>query len=173
MLFIFTFIVVLLAAIGVAFLVKRQIDRDLIESQEPKQLSGTHLRPLFESDEEEVRLSDGEDTDVIDAEPVDDEREIKLAKLDEIRQTWGANPDKRNTLELLAAAAETGVGGLYAAEVGEVVGRFRNGGIAGLSRADLADLVETHLWLLPAQERMSGKGFLVKQEIEDLRGSQR
>ena len=78
-----------------------------------------------------------------------------------------------NTLELLAAAAETGVGELYAAEVGEVVGRFRNGGIAGLSRADLADLVETHLWLLPAQERMSGKGFLVKQEIEDLRGSQR
>ena len=171
MLFIFTVIVVLLAAIGVAFLVKRQIDRDLIQSQEPKQLQDTHLRPLFEADAEEVRQSDGEDTDVIDAEPVDNEREIKLAKLGGIRQTWGAKPDKRNTLELLAAAAETGVAELYAAEAGEVVGRFRNGRIAGLSRGDLADLLETHLWLLPASERMSGEGFLVKQEIAELRKS--
>jgi len=173
MLFVFTIIVVLLAAIGIAVFVKRQIDRDLLESQEPKQLSGTHLRPLFEADLEEVRDSDAEADGVVEAELVDDEREKRLAKLEEIRQTWGANPDKRNTLELLAAAAETGVAELYAAEVGEVVGRFRNRKISGLSQADLADLLETHLWLLPAQERMSGEGFLVKREIEDLRGSQR
>jgi hypothetical protein len=169
MLFIFTIIVVLLAAIGVAFLVKRQIDRDLLESQEPKQLSETHLRPLFEADEEEVRQLDAEDAEVIDAEPVDDAREKRLAKLEEIRQTWGENPDKRNTLELLAAAAETGVGELYAAEAGEVVGQFRKGKILGLSQLDLADLLETHLWLLPAEERISGEGFLVKQEVSKLR----
>jgi hypothetical protein len=50
-----------------------------------------------------------------------------------------------------------------------VVREWRAGRIEGLSGADLADLIETHLWLLPAQEKMSGDGFVIKQEISKLR----
>jgi len=170
MLFILIILVVLAASVSIAVFVKRQIDRDLLESEEPKQLTDTNLRPLFAEDEEDVREDEPKGASVIEAEPVDDTREEKLAKLEEVRQTWGENPDKRNTLELLVAAAETGVGELYAAEAGEIVARFRKGQIAGLSQLDLADLLETHLWLLPAAERMSGEGFVVKQEIAELRG---
>jgi hypothetical protein len=160
-----------LVAVAAAFFVKRQIDRDLLESGEPKNLVDTNLRPLFPADQEEVRQDQADETNVIDAEPMDDEREKKLAKLEEIQQTWSANPDKRNTLELLAAAAETGVGEMYAGVAGEVAARFRKRELTGTSALDLAELLETHLWLLPAEERMSGQGFLVKQEIADLRSS--
>ena len=44
--------------------------------------------------------------------------------------------------------------------------------LSRLSAADLADLLEKHLWLLPATERMSGTSFLIKQDIEKLRNSQ-
>ena len=171
MLFILIFLIVVVGSISIAVFVKRQIDRDLLESQEPKQLTDTHLRPLFAEDGEEMREDEPSETSVIEAEPVDDSQEKKLAKLEEIQQTWSANPDKRNTLELLAAAAETGVGEMYAGVAGEVAARFRKRELTGVSALDLADLLETHLWLLPAEERMSGEGFLVKQEIAELRNS--
>jgi hypothetical protein len=173
MLFILTVLVVLLAVVTVTVFVKRRIDRDLIESSEPRNLVDTNLRPLFEADEEEVRDPGALDSVVIETESVDDEKEKKLAKLEEFRQTWGENPDKRNTIELLAAASETGVAEMYAAEASEVTGRFRKSGIGGLTAADLADLLETHLWLLPAGERMSGSSFVVKQEIADLRSERK
>lgn len=169
MLFILTILLVLVAAVAVTVFVKRRIERDLIESNQPKNLMDTNLRPLFGQDEEEVRGSEAANAEVIEAEPVDDDQEKKLAKLDELRQAWGANPDKRNTIELLAAAAETGVGEMYAGIAGEVAARFRKRELTEISAADLADLLETHLWLLPARERMSGEGFFVKQEISKLR----
>jgi hypothetical protein len=169
MLFILTILFVLVAAVAVTVFVKRRIERDLIGSNQPKNLMDTNLRPLFAADEEEVRASEAADTDVIEAEPVGDDQEKKLAKLEELRQAWGANPDKRNTIELLAAAAETGVGEMYAGVAGEVVARFRKREVTEISAADLADLLETHLWLLSPKERMSGEGFFVKQEISELR----
>ena len=98
MLFIVTILVVLVVAVVAAVFVKRRIDRDLIESSEPKNLMDTNLRPLFAADQEEVRLDEPDKSDVIEAERADDEREKKLAKLEEIQQTWSAYPDKRNTL---------------------------------------------------------------------------
>jgi hypothetical protein len=58
---------------------------------------------------------------------------------------------------------------MYAGVAGEVAGRFRKRELTEISAAELADLLETHLWLLPPKERMSGEGFLVKQEISELR----
>jgi hypothetical protein len=165
MLYIFTILVVLLAAIGIAVLVKRRIDRDLLESNQPKNLTDTHLRPLFEAGEEEVRS----DADVIEAEPVDDEREKKLAKLVEFRQTWKANPNKRDTVSLLLIASECASASVYAETVREVLREWRAKRLDSLSSSDLAELIETHLWLLPPAERMSGEAFVVKQESSDLR----
>ena len=58
MFFALTILVVLLVVVAVTVFVKRRIDRDLIESNEPKNLMDTHLRPLFEADEEPVRELD-------------------------------------------------------------------------------------------------------------------
>ena len=97
MLFIFTILVVLLLVTVVAVVfVKRRIDRDLIESNEPKNLMDTHLRPLFAADEEEVR-SEADEIGVIEAEPVDELGRKGLQSLTELRQTWGENPDKAET----------------------------------------------------------------------------
>jgi len=168
MLYIITILVVLLAAIGIAVLVKRRIDRDLLESNQPKNLMDTNLRPLFEAEEEDVRVLD-KDADALEAEVVDDEHEKKLAKLDEFRQTWTANPNKRGAVRLLALGADCESAAAYADIVSAIIGEWRAGRLDGLGSGDLAELIETHLWLLPPTERMSGDGFVVKQEISVLR----
>ena len=168
MLFIYTILVVLLLVTVVAVFAKRRIDRDLIESNQPKNLMDTHLRPLFEAVEEEMR-SEPDETGVIDAEPVDDAREKTLAKLEELRHTWGENPTKRDAVTMLGLAAETGSASTYSSVVNEVVREWRAGRLDSLSAADLADLIESQLWLLPVGEKTSGAGFVIKQEISSLR----
>ena len=168
MLYIFTILVVLLVLTGAAVLVKRRIDRDLIASQEPKNLSDTHLRPLFPT-EEEVRLEMPAADDVIDGEPVDNEREKKLAKLADLRQTWVANPNKKDASSLLLMASECGSAAIYSNAVSEVVREWNAGRLDGLSANALATLIESHLWLLPQTERMSGEVFVIKQEISALK----
>ena len=167
MLYIFTILVVLLAVAGAAFLVKRRIDRDLIESHQPKNLTDTHLRPLFPA--ESVRVDEPAINDVIDAEPVDDEHEKKLAKLEDLRQTWLANPNKRDAASLLLMASECESAAVFSSVTGDVVHAWSAGRLDGLSAAELATLIETHLWLLPQKEKMSGEAFVIKQEISALK----
>src|ERR1041385_489984 len=119
MLYIFTILVVLLAALGIAVLVKRRIDRDLLESNQPKNLMDTNLRPLFEAEEADVCVGET-DADALEAEVVDDEHEKKLAKLDEFRQTWAVNPNKRGAVRLLALASECESAAVYADIVSDI-----------------------------------------------------
>jgi len=113
--------------------------------------------------------SEPDETGVIDAEPVDDAREKTLAKLEELRHTWGENPTKRDAVTMLGLAAETGSASTYSSVAGDVIREWRAGRINGLSSADLAELIESHLWLLPSEEKISGAGFVIKQEISTLR----
>lgn len=172
MLFALTILVVLLAAIGVAFLVKRRIDQDLLESDQPKNLMDTHLRPLFEADEEEMRLLDEAQAEAAGEQDVTDREQVakeRLAKLDEFRHTWATDPNKRGTVKLLAMASECENAAVFSGVASDVVHEWRSGRVDGVSPVDLAELIENHFWLLPATERMSGEGFLIKQEISDLR----
>src|SRR5437762_11066240 len=100
MFFALTILVVLLVVVAVTVFVKRQIDRDLLESNEPKNLMDTHLRPLFEAGDEEARLLEVNEAETIETEPVDSEREKKLAKVALLRQTWNANPNRRDMVRL-------------------------------------------------------------------------
>ena len=74
-------------------------------------------------------------------------------------------------VRLLLTAAETTSADIYNNSVEDVLGAWRGGRLNDLTAADLADAIEKHLWLLPAAERMSGEGFLVKQEISMLRSA--
>ena len=168
MLYIFTILVVLLVLAGAAILVKRRIDRDLIESNQPKNLTDTQLRPLFPA-EEEVHSVEEMDDDAIDAEPVDETREKKLAKLEDLRQTWLANPNKKDAASLLLMASECSSAAIYSDVVHEVVREWNMKRLDGISAATLATLIETHLWLLPQSEKVSGEAYVVKQEISNLR----
>jgi len=168
MFYIFTILVVLLALVGAAILVKRRIDRDLIESNQPKNLTDTHLRPLFPEEADE-RVEEPVDVDVIDAEPVDETREKKLAKLADLRQTWLANPNKRDAASLLLTASECESAAVYSSAADDVIRAWKAGRLDGMSAATLATLIETHLWLLPQMEKMSGEAFVIKQEISALK----
>lgn len=175
MLFLLTILVVALATIAAAFLVKRHLNSNQLEEHQPKNLPEPTFRPLFEPSDEDIRAAAKEKDERLEAEQNElhlKARAEKVAKLDDLRQTWASSPDKRNTIELLSLASECESGEAFAEIAESVVERWRAGAIADLSADDLAQIVESHFWLLPVEERTAGVSFRVQQEIAGLRKSE-
>ena len=172
MLFLFAIIVVLLAAVLSAVVIRWTTRPELPENTPRRQLDGEGLRPLFMPTEDELRADERERLALQDANRRDEmlkEQAKKLAKLEEFRQTWHDSPDKINTIDLLRTAAMTEDANAYAQTAVEVVTAWRSHKISGLDHNDLAQLLESHFWLLPADQRTPGVSFRLKEEIADLR----
>jgi hypothetical protein len=171
MLLLFAIIVVLLVAVLSAFVIRR-VRPELPEQKHRKQLNGEGLRPLFMPTDEELRAEEREKEEIRRAESRDEalkSQAKKLAKLEEFRQTWHDSPDKLGTIELLRAAAMTEDGNAYSETAEQVIETWAENKISGLDREDLAQLLESHFWLLPADKRTPGVSFRLKKEIADLR----
>lgn len=171
MLFLLTILVVALF-IAAAFLVKRHLNSSQLEEHQLKNLPEPAFRPLFEPTEKELRAAAKEEDERLTAEQNEQRlktRAEKVAKLDEFRQTWASSPDKRNTVELLVLASESESGEAFAEIAESVVEKWRAGAIADLSSDDLAQIVESHFWLLPLVERTAGVSFRLNREVVDLR----
>ena len=93
----------------------------------------------------------------------------KAERLSELNKIWLENPNKKNTIELLFLAAQSESAKTFGETAKSVIRVWRSGKLKGLTAHDLAQLAESHLWLLPQQERTSGAVFWLKQEIADLR----
>lgn len=171
MLIILTIFALLLAAAIVAFAKRRS--SYLLQENEPRNLSAaSDFRPLFEPGPEELRAAEREEEMKIEdakQEEAKQERDRQLAGLDALRKTWGAEPSRKNTIELLFIASQSESGMIYGEIANEIIRVWKNGQIADLSADDLSQLLESHFWLLPAQERTSGVSFSLKQEIAGLR----
>lgn len=167
MLLIFT--VVILIAAAIILFVRRQTRTLLLEDQTPKYLDRENLRPLFAPDEDELRAQEREQQKLLaeqDEEEREKEHQKKLASFEEFRQTWRELPDRANTIELLFRASQTDSGETYAATVDEILHKRTE----TFSDEDLAQLIESHFWLLPQTERTPGVTYTINRELAALRG---
>ena len=167
MLVIFT--VVLLIAAAIILFVRRQTRTPLLEDQTPKHLNGENLRPLFAPDDEELRALEREERKMLEARDVElreNERQKRLASFEEFRQTWRELPSRANTVELLFQASELELGEVYLDTVDELLHKRSD----AFNGDELAQLIESHFWLLPQSERTPGVTFTINRELAALRG---
>jgi hypothetical protein len=95
-------------------------------------------------------------------------RSAARSAVDKSLLAWRNAPDRVHTVEMLRVTAERGREGDLSRAAGEIVERFQRAGIDGLEARDLAVLLDSHLRLLPVNERGSGELFWLKEEIARL-----
>jgi hypothetical protein len=175
MLFALTIFVVIVAAIAVAFAARSRRRTEYLTGDPPKALDASRFRPLFAPSDEDLLADEQEKQAVFDAQRVEEERlarQKKLAKFDEFRQTWRESIQRANTLELFRLAADLQSAESYLETVTAVLHERSTGRMADVSDRDLADIIESHFWLLPANERTPGVAFTIDREVAALRGNQ-
>jgi hypothetical protein len=163
------FTVVFLIAAAIIIFVRRRTRTPLLEDQTPKYLNGENLRPLFAPDAEELRALEGEERKMLEARDVElreNERQKRLASFEEFRQTWRELPSRANTVELLFQASQLERGDVYLDTVDELLHKRSD----LFTNDEIAQLIESHFWLLPQSERTPGVTFTINRELAALRG---
>ena len=165
---VFVLIIFLAAAVvtTLIFVVRRQTRNELPESRTPDYLDRENLRPLFAPDEYELRAKERQQKEAEDQEAADYRAAKKLASFNDFRQTWRESNTRMNTIELLRRASEMESGEIYL----EIVDAILHNRTNGFSDDDLAQLIESHFWLLPAHEKTPGAAYTIKRELAALRG---
>ena len=167
MLVIFT--VVLLIAAAIVIFVRRQTRTPLLDDQTPKHLNGENHRPLFAPEEEELRAQERAEQESAKSEAAANSRldnEKRLASFEEFRQTWRELPSRANTVELLFRASELERGDVYLDTIDELLHKRSD----VFNDDEIAELIESHFWLLPQSERTPGVTFTINRELAALRG---
>lgn len=173
MLLIFTTCLLLIAGISLAILLKKLSDQKLLENNDPPmRLDAESYRPLFAPTDEDLRLAEAEERRQLNAKRESEERqesEKKLTQLEELRQTWSESPGRAATIELLHRASQIENGEAYLDTCERVLAAWRDQKLADISAGDLAQLLETHFWLLPAEQRTPGASFRLKEAVAELK----
>ena len=162
-------IVLILAAVAYVFVARRQTRSPILADQTPRHLNDENFRPLFAPDDEELRDLERAEADAAREKQARDDDEKKLETFEEFRQTWRKSPDRMNTIELLNRAAEMRSGRVYLETVDELLHKRPE----ALSAEELAELIESHFWLLPQTERTPGTTFTINSELAALRRGSR
>ncbi|MDQ3133141.1 MAG: hypothetical protein M3Q99_20625, partial [Acidobacteriota bacterium] len=161
----------LLSVLGFAAYLKRR--RKSLETTNQEQFNEPPpYRPLFAPTDEEIRALEREEQKKLEAEQKEAEHKVlseKSEKVRELEKVWRNKPNKQNTIELLRLAAESESAAVFSQTAENVIQVWHNEQTGGLSKKDLADLLDSHLRILPQQERLSGAVFWIKREIENLR----
>ncbi|MEP6704247.1 MAG: hypothetical protein ABJB34_05530 [Acidobacteriota bacterium] len=162
------FTVIILIAAAIILFVRRQTHLPLLEDRSPKHLDRENLRPLFAPDDAELRAI-AEEERLKAAAITEEEGHLlagkKLASFEEFRQTWRESPDRINTIELLLSASQLESGEIFRDVVDEILHKRPE----ALSARETADLVESHFWLLPQNERTPGVTFTINRDVAALR----
>ena len=165
-------IIAVLAFLSAAFLLfritKRQdnlISHPHIISNEPP----VNARPLFEPSDADLK----QDADRQAARLIA-RREYRAnardrAAVDRALANWRTNLSGTSAAELLSAISESGLEGDFSRAAEEIIETFHEFGIDGLTKTDLAALLDSHIRLLAFSERGSGAIFWLKQEVAKLR----
>ena len=172
MLVFFAILLVVALSALIGFMVRREVVKTLSEKPTPRELPQPQYRPLFQPDEDELRAqanAEAEKVKEIERQESLKQTEEKLALFGELRQTWAQSPNRGSTIELLYEASQVSDGGIYLETCEQVLASWRAGKIAELSADDLAQLLESHFWLLRNSERTPGVSFRLNEEIAGLR----
>lgn len=130
-----------------------------------------NARPLFAPTDEELRR----ETDERAARSIARREYRAKAKareaIDSALLDWRAERNARTASQLLHIAATNDLEGAFLRAANEIIEDFRASRFTGPAEGDLAALLDSHLRLLPAEERSSGELFWLKQEISKLSDS--
>jgi hypothetical protein len=165
-------LIAVLAFLSAAYMLFRLTRQHHPELSEPNTLLNEpplNARPLFAPTDDELRREADEDQARVIAKREYAARARSRAAIDDALSAWRSAPEISNAAQLLNVAVEHGLDDDFSRAAHEVIGHFHASGIAGLTRDDLADLLESHIRLLSPQERISGAIFWLKQEVADLR----
>lgn len=161
----------LFSVIGFAAYLKRR--NKSLETTNQKQLDDAPpYRSLFAPTDEELHTLERERQTNLQAEQKEGESKVlseKAEKTREFEKIWRGESTKQNTVELLRLAAQSESAETFSQAAENVIQVWHSEQLGGLSKEDLADLLDSHLRILPQQERFSGAIFWLKQEIENLR----
>jgi hypothetical protein len=167
----FLIILALIAAATAAALFLRRKNRPA-EMLDRSQISGVeHFRPLFAPTKDDLLEAERENTELLRAEEkrlADMDKRNASEDLERIHTLWLASPTRAQTISLLYEAAKGENGDIYLKACKDVLRVWRTGSVKDLSAADLAHLMESHYWLIPADKRTPGDHFLIKEEIAGL-----
>ena len=162
----------LIAAASAATFYLRQTKRSP-EMLEPQVKAGAeNFRRLFEPSKEELLAEQNGKERLLTLEKqaeadrqkqlIDSQYELDLAD-------WIASPTRSKTIVLLSNAAKSENEDIYIKACKKVLLVWRTGSVKDLSADDLALLMESHFWLIPADKRTPGASFFIKEEIAGLR----
>jgi hypothetical protein len=84
---------------------------------------------------------------------------------DDLIRTWRESPDRQSTARMLHAAALSDDAETYRKAVDAVLREWLDGRIPDLSATELLALFNGEFWVLSAQTRSSGAGFLLKRTL--------
>lgn len=129
-------------------------------------------RSLFEPTESEIRQFarlEAKQLQKLEDEARQQSMREKTKKVFAFQTEWEIAPDKRKTLELLRLTTLCENAEMFFKISQSVIERWRENKIENLTAPDLADLLDSHFSTLPQQERTSGIGFRLKEEIAELR----
>lgn len=175
MLLTFTILAIVLAfAALVGFLAGRTVKRLPAAPSEQKLITNypNDLRPLFQPEEADIRAfekAERERRALKEAENSIEELAKKAEKVEGHKRLWQISPSRANTVELFYLASQSENGKVYRETSGEILELWKKGRIDDLKSHDLAQLLESHFWLLPEKERTSGDKFWLQNEIASLR----
>ena len=85
------------------------------------------------------------------------------------RNVWLSAPQKKTLAALLDLASRSHEAEVFRRTVNDVAGAWRAGRVEELTLAELAQTADSFFHLLPQAARSSGAGFLLKQELANLR----
>jgi hypothetical protein len=82
---------------------------------------------------------------------------------------WRAAPTSASTAELLRVSALSDDAGTFGRAVSEVLHLWEGGRLPGLGAEGLRALFEAEYWLLSSEAKRSGAGFVLRQNLADVR----
>ncbi len=98
-----------------------------------------------------------------------DRLRVNLTLAAKFIESWKRTPDRKTTARMLHVAALSGDAGIYQHAIETAAQIRRDTVVPSLSAEELRQLVESEYWLLPAESRNSGAGFVLKQAMARLR----
>jgi hypothetical protein len=128
----------------------------------------TDLRPLFAPTDEELRV------ETVRTQKQEREAELKIIAdfrrqkelefVNELDQ-WKTEPSAAGIADLLKRADN---GELYADAAEAANQAFQTGKLGGIAASEFAQLLESHFWLIPAEERTPGVSYRIQTVLSSL-----
>lgn len=170
MLVLLTILLTLLAASAIIyFFNRRNFEKQLGSENSGFLPETTNLRPLFEPPEEELLADEREAEEklIVDVRQESEEVERKRAREFRTRlNAWRMSPNRTEIGGVLGAAS--GDGEMFADASEAIASEFQNGKIEGLSTDDLAQMLESYFWLVPAEKRTPGVSYRLQAVLKSL-----